>query len=127
MTNHWAEFATWFNVIQKRLFKASTIKGHHDRDLYDWETLDAFRLIGLMHTEISEAMQIVKRHGIKDLSPELKEKLEKEFADIVIRIMDFGGLHKLDIAQSIWEKADTNLKRPHQFGTPHSGETYNDE
>lgn len=121
------KFVKWFNRIQFKLYSASVTKGHHDLDLYDLETLDAFRLLGLMHTEISEAMQIIKRHGIKDLDRKKKGKLEEELADVVIRIMDFAELNALDVGLAIEDKASFNEHRPHRFGTPSSEETYDDE
>lgn len=122
-----SKFVKWFNCIQGILHGASVKKGHHDYELYNWEALEAFRLLGLMHTEISEAMQIVKRHGITDLSTEKRGKLAEELADVVIRVMDFAEHQELDVATALEKKAEFNVTRPYKFGTPHSGETYSDE
>lgn len=122
-----SKFLKYFRIVQKQLFDASLEKGHHDFDLYDWKTLDAFRLLGLMHTEITECMQIIKRHGLTDLAKKWRDKLAEELADVIIRIMDFAELHELDVAEALRKKAQFNITRPHQFGTPHSGETYADE
>jgi NTP pyrophosphatase (non-canonical NTP hydrolase) len=116
-------FKTSFQVFQQACYKMSVEKGLHNGNIYSLQDLEAFRLLGLMHTEISEAMQEVKRHGINN---GVDEKIAEELADTVIRIMDFAEHFKLDVSTAIVDKNKFNNTRPYQFGTPNSGEVFND-
>lgn len=67
-------------------------------------------MIALIHSEISEAMEGVRKDLMDDHLPHRK-MVEVEMADAVIRIMDFCGKYNLDIGGAIVEKLNYNTSR----------------
>lgn len=66
--------------------------------------------IALMHSELSEAMEGLRRDLMDDKLPHRK-MAEVELADTLIRIMDFAGLKGYDIGGAVMEKLTYNAKR----------------
>lgn len=65
----------------------------------------------LMVREISEAMEADRRDAMDDkLTHRIGE--EVELADALLRIFNYSGQHRLDIAGAFVEKAVYNLHRP---------------
>jgi NTP pyrophosphatase (non-canonical NTP hydrolase) len=67
-------------------------------------------LIALMHSELSEALEAVRKDTMDDKLPHRKG-VEVELADAVIRIFDFAGGYNLDIIGAMLEKLAYNAKR----------------
>lgn len=67
-------------------------------------------LLCLVHSEVSEAMEGVRKGLMDDKLPH-RPMLEVELADAVIRIFDMGGGLGLDIAGAIAEKMAFNAQR----------------
>ena len=65
----------------------------------------------LIHSEISEAMEGMRKNLWDDHLPERKSE-EVELADAIIRICDYAGSRGLDLGNAIWEKLEYNLQRP---------------
>jgi len=65
--------------------------------------------IALMHSELSEALEAIRKGGPIGAVAE-------EFADTVIRIMDFCYSQGYDLGGAIVTKIDTNRKRPYMHG-----------
>lgn len=70
----------------------------------------------LIHTEVSEAAQEVKRHGTAD--PAVRHRLALELADVLIRCADLAGCLDLDLQEACLAKLEANRQRPHLYGTP---------
>jgi NTP pyrophosphatase (non-canonical NTP hydrolase) len=68
-------------------------------------------LLCLVHAEVSEALELYRRHVPLD-SPEVAEEL----ADIVIRVADFCGLFRIDLAKAVEEKLAYNRTRSYRHG-----------
>lgn len=73
-------------------------------------------LIALMHSELSEALEGL-RHGNppSDHIPDFSAA-EEEFADVIIRIMDFAGFAGYRVAEAILAKMEFNKTRAYKHG-----------
>lgn len=67
-------------------------------------------MIALIHSEVSEAMEGLRKDLMDDHLPHRK-MAEVELADAVIRIMDFAGLKGYDLQEAIQDKLEYNLTR----------------
>jgi NTP pyrophosphatase (non-canonical NTP hydrolase) len=88
-------------------------KGFHEGKPADRETT-LVRLC-LLHSEVSEAVQEIKRHGMDGT-----EACLRELADVVIRVGDLVGmLGPIDkFAWILCQVMQANLARPDKYGTP---------
>lgn len=68
-------------------------------------------MIALMHSELSEALEAVRKDLMDDKLPHRKGE-EVEMADAVIRIMDYCAAHGLDLGGAMVEKLAYNAQRP---------------
>jgi len=75
------------------------------------ETLETYGTkIALIHSEISEAMEGLRKDLMDDHLPHRK-MLEVELADAMIRIFDLAGKLNLDLGGALVEKVSYNSKR----------------
>lgn len=101
--------------IQHDAFETARAKGLH-------ETLNGLFLreqtlirLALLHSEVSEATQIVKRQGITATS---LDALAEECADVLIRLLEMAAHLGLDMEKAVAEKLEANKHRPMFYGTP---------
>ena len=72
-------------------------------------------LISLMHSELSECMEGVRKNLMDDKLPHRKME-EVELADTIIRILDYCGGFDLDIEGALFEKLEFNkIRDDHQI------------
>lgn len=67
-------------------------------------------LLCLMHSEISEAMEGLRKNQMDDHLPS-RPMAEVELADCIIRILDFAGSKNYDIGGALMEKLNYNVRR----------------
>lgn len=67
-------------------------------------------LIALMHSELSEALEGIRKGTMDDHLPH-RSAVEVELADAMIRILDYAGSRGLDLAGAMIEKLAYNARR----------------
>lgn len=90
----------------------NAVKGGWWNDPETGEKIDRNKaeLICLMHSELSECMEGVRKNLMDDKLPHRKME-EVELADTIIRIMDYCGAYDLDIEGAVNEKILFNKNR----------------
>lgn len=89
-----------------------------------WENPDknVGELLALVHSEISEALEVYRDYGIEGLTKTWLESDGKpegftiELADAVIRIADICGGFNLNLEEAIETKMSFNESRPYRHG-----------
>lgn len=101
--------AAWGRTA-KRAHEIACAKGWHSPSPQDGT------LIALMHSELSEALEAMRRGNPASKKIPAFSQVEEELADVVIRIMDFAGLHGLDLGGAIEAKMAMNEGRSYRHG-----------
>lgn len=71
--------------------------------------------IALMHSELSEALEGIRKDKMDEHCPEFTSE-EVELADALIRILDYAGGFKLRLGEAVLAKLAYNRSRPHKHG-----------
>ncbi len=104
------DFIELFNKLAVEAYENSVQKG-----FWDNPTEDGTR-IALMHSELSEALEGLRKGNPLDKhTPEYKS-VEVELADVIIRIMDFAKGKGHNVAEALLAKMDFNSGRDHMHG-----------
>lgn len=105
-----AAFVALFEAVQKAVHGTAVRNGFWNGARNDGEK------IALMHSELSEALEALRKgNSADDKLPEF-EGAAVELADCVIRIMDFAQARNLDVAGALVAKAVYNRQRPFRHG-----------
>lgn len=100
-------------TIAKKITIPELIKECHritvERDFWGDEERNDGELIALMHSELSEALEILRRNGPK-------KALAEELADLCIRVFDYCGGREIDLETAIRKKMEINKTRSYKHG-----------
>lgn len=88
---------------------AAQAKWWHDADGYPIER-NKGELIALMHSELSEALEAVRK-GLMDDHLRHRSGEEAEMVDVLIRVFDYAGAYGLDLESVYREKMAYNASR----------------
>ena len=104
------DFVKAFNKEAELNFKVAKEHGWWEGEINDGEK------IALIHSELSEALEALRRGNSSDSHIPEFSGLEAELADAVIRIMDYALYHNLHLAEAIQAKREYNSHREFKHG-----------
>lgn len=72
-------------------------------------------MIALMHSELSEGLEAIRKNLMSDHLPEFKG-IEEELADVLIRILHYAHRFELRVGEAVLAKMEFNETRPFKHG-----------
>lgn len=102
-------FQVEFLLLQQEIHANARAKGF-------WENVNVAEKLLLIHQELSEATEALRRNNPPDDKLSSYSSFTVELADVVIRVMDLAGGMGIDLAGAIVDKHAYNLTRQYKHG-----------
>lgn len=99
----------WMRIVHDN----SVVHGFWDMGL---KNRNKAEMIALMHSELSEALEAIRKPDMKDSHLPDQDPVGLELADTCIRIFDYCQAFGLPLEELISAKHEYNVKRPHKHG-----------
>lgn len=118
-------YAQVFDDLADEISEIADSKGFWDYDGISESTMTIPLKIALIHTEISEALEVHRMFydgeepsSYSGMTPTQEQDFSEELADAVIRILDVIGFYGLgeDFGDILIAKIEKNRERPHLHG-----------
>jgi len=103
-------FAIEFNAVAQEVNNIAIDKGWWEGERNEGE------LIALMHSELSEALEAIRKGNPPDDKIPEFTGVEAELADVIIRIMDFAAAKGYRVGEAVVAKIIYNKNRPYKHG-----------
>lgn len=105
-------FARYFRDLARVVSQDAAARGFWE----EGETRNKGEMIALMHSELSEALEGIRKDNPPDKHCRELGNVEVELADTIIRILDYAGGFNLDVGGAIAAKLRYNRTRPYKHG-----------
>lgn len=106
-----------FEVKEKFDFEAFAEDVHRnaiEKGFWEGERNDG-EMIALIHSELSEALEGLRKPSRSDKIPEFTQ-VEEEMADVVIRVLDYCEGRNLRLIEAMQAKHEFNKNREYKHG-----------
>ncbi|CAB1078735.1 hypothetical protein D1AOALGA4SA_6468 [Olavius algarvensis Delta 1 endosymbiont] len=103
-------FAIEFNAVAQEVNNIAIDKGWWEGERNEGE------LIALMHSELSETLEAIRKGNPPDDKIPEFTGVEAELADVIIRIMDFAAAKGYRVGEAVVAKINYNKNRPYKHG-----------
>jgi NTP pyrophosphatase (non-canonical NTP hydrolase) len=111
-----ADFLESWHAVQEEVHKTARDKGWYEEITEQPDVAQDAMRIALMHEELSEALQGLRKDNPADDKIPTFSSIEAELADVVIRIMDFAEFRGHRVVEAILAKKEMNKGREYRHG-----------